>query len=181
MSTCHGCGVPITQPEGRGRPRKWCSEKCRKDTCYAGVCIDCGGPTNGLKSGYSRESVRCDHCFKTRNLARTERILAAWNQWEPAWMIAEREGISESNVLTIVNHQRRAGRHVILHRKRNRTDWPEMERLYHAGLSYDEIGDELGMSHHNVSQMVQKMRAAGYDLPMRHHRWWKRQQQEATA
>lgn len=180
MSTCHGCGVPVTQPEGRGRPRKWCSEKCRKDTCYAGVCIDCGGPTNGLKSGRNRESVRCDHCFKTKNLARRERILAAWNQWEPAWMIAEREGISETNVLTIVNQQRRAGRHVILHRKRNRTDWPEVERLYHESLSYGEIADELGMSYHNVSQMVQKMRDAGYDLPMRHHRWWKRQQETAA-
>lgn len=178
MSTCHGCGVPVTQPEGRGRPRKWCSETCRKNTCYGGTCEDCGARTS--YPGSHGAPRRCRRCDRTKNLERTERIIAAWNRWEPGWMIAEREGISEVNVLTIVNQQRRAGRHVILHRKRNRTDWPEVERLYHEGLSYGEIADELGMSYHNVSQMVQKMRDAGYDLPMRHHRWWKRQQETAA-
>jgi len=30
MTGCAGCGVPLAPTKGRGRARKWCSERCRK-------------------------------------------------------------------------------------------------------------------------------------------------------
>lgn len=41
---CAGCGAPLAPSEGR--PRKWCSERCRKAQ-YSVPCEDCGAPVNG--------------------------------------------------------------------------------------------------------------------------------------
>lgn len=32
--TCAGCGTPLPPQSGRGRPRKWCSDKCRRHHWY---------------------------------------------------------------------------------------------------------------------------------------------------
>lgn len=37
LAECEGCGVPITQPERRGRPRRFCSGVCRARTSRARV------------------------------------------------------------------------------------------------------------------------------------------------
>lgn len=38
---CHGCRVEI--PPSRGGPaRKWCSDRCRKETLYSVACRECG-------------------------------------------------------------------------------------------------------------------------------------------
>ena len=55
--TCVGCGREF---EGRGRA-KWCSDRCRKQTLYAGVCVDCGAPTNGY-NGPDKAAKRCHRC-----------------------------------------------------------------------------------------------------------------------
>ncbi len=62
--TCAGCGSALAPkkptPQGGGRPRKWCSERCRKGQ-YAGECIDCGAPTNGY-AGPGQAAERCPSC-----------------------------------------------------------------------------------------------------------------------
>lgn len=55
---CAGCGEPFL---GRGRA-KWCSERCRKRTCYGGVCVDCGAPTHGSNGDGPNAPVRCHAC-----------------------------------------------------------------------------------------------------------------------
>lgn len=57
MNTCQGCGAELPPNKAVGRKRKWCSNRCRKQTLYTGTCIDCGGPT-----GYSGTSVPRDRC-----------------------------------------------------------------------------------------------------------------------
>lgn len=61
---CDGCDAPL--PRSRGpRRRRWCSERCRKVTLYAGSCVDCGAPTNGY-GGPGRASKRCCDCDARR-------------------------------------------------------------------------------------------------------------------
>ncbi len=67
--TCAGCGTSISASRG-GRPRKWCGERCRKDS-YAGTCIQCGGRTDG-----TRGSVRATVCRSCINWARDSCLLA---------------------------------------------------------------------------------------------------------
>lgn len=81
--TCHGCDKPITQPHS-GRRRKWCSESCRKRTCYSGSCVDCGART--AYSGQARPSDRCIPCANALNgIERMhwtrEAILNAIREW----------------------------------------------------------------------------------------------------
>lgn len=47
------------------------------------------------------------------------------------------------------------------------SDWPEIERLYHQGLTYREIGERIGDSLGGVGNKVARMREVGYDLPTR--------------
>lgn len=58
---CEGCGTPFPPYSSRGRRRKWCSGRCRKQTLYSGQCIDCGAPTNGY-DGPALASERCVAC-----------------------------------------------------------------------------------------------------------------------
>lgn len=67
----------------------------------------------------------------------------------------------------VVQCARERGEEVQLHRKRNRSDWPEIERLYHQGLTYREIGERIGDSLGGVGNKVARMREVGYDLPTR--------------
>lgn len=61
---CAGCGAPVlTKPQGR--PRKWCSERCRKAQ-YAGACLDCGKPTSG-HAGRAGAPARCQTCGARRS------------------------------------------------------------------------------------------------------------------
>lgn len=56
---CKGCGGPLPASRG-GRPRKWCSDRCRKSQ-YAQPCVDCGGPTKDGSGGRVAEP-RCVPC-----------------------------------------------------------------------------------------------------------------------
>lgn len=87
--TCVGCNVAITHAKG-GPPRKWCSERCRKNTWeaenYRGSCSDCGAEVR-------KTSVRCNECF-IRHHARERqksyaRLVELWNAGHPLKEMAE--------------------------------------------------------------------------------------------
>ena len=68
---CKGCGSPLPPASGHGRPRKWCSEACRRRTLYAGRCADCGAPTSGSEGRGPRAPQRCQACAGTHAAARS--------------------------------------------------------------------------------------------------------------
>jgi hypothetical protein len=71
---CHGCGTSIPRPR-TGR-RKWCSEKCRRQTLYAGTCLSCGGPTDG-SNGRGKAPLECRACAPWS----AAQIIAAVQRW----------------------------------------------------------------------------------------------------
>jgi hypothetical protein len=75
--TCQGCGKtgPLTNPHDRRR--KWCSDRCRKQTLYGGTCIDCGAPTNGSDGRGPHAAERCVSCAAAINGTRLRA------RWEP--------------------------------------------------------------------------------------------------
>jgi hypothetical protein len=85
IATCQGRGCcNLLKPSRRARPRKWCSDECRKRTLYAGTCIDCGASTNG-SDGPGKASERCQSCRTAYDKAQAkwtrERIIQAIQQW----------------------------------------------------------------------------------------------------
>ena len=165
MNTCAGCGTAIEQPK-RGRRRKWCSARCRKRTVYGGTCKLCGAVTNGYDGPGTAAEV-CRDCRDGRNAERNAEIIERWNEGEPEWYIAEEMGLRPAQVKGAVEVARRQGAEVALHRKRNRDDWPEIERLYREGLTLREIGERVGCSETCVANKLRQMRRAGYDIPQR--------------
>lgn len=85
MRTCEGCGGPLAPNIAPGKPRKWCSDRCRKRQ-YAGECVDCGGVTNANGSAGIIAAPRCSPCSHRReHEARywtPERIIAAIRAWK---------------------------------------------------------------------------------------------------
>lgn len=83
MSVCQGCGT--TLPPSKGPvPRKWCSDRCRKQTLYGGTCVDCGATTNG--SDGRKPEPRCGTCSARRvghanKVWTRDGILAAIRAW----------------------------------------------------------------------------------------------------
>ena len=43
----------------------------------------------------------------------------------------------------------------------------DVVRLYRAGLAYETIGRQLGISRHTAFQTIKRLRAGGQDLPQR--------------
>lgn len=84
MSVCEGCGVPV--PPSRGAiPRKWCSERCRKQQ-YSVPCVDCGKPLNGSDGRGPNAAVRCVKCSGAisgakRTVWTREAIVRAIREW----------------------------------------------------------------------------------------------------
>jgi|GEM_PF-824212 len=75
---CPGCGTDLRGTHGR---RKWCSEKCRRETSYGGTCEDCGAPTNG-NDGPGTAAKRCAECAPRANrIWSRERIVAKIQEW----------------------------------------------------------------------------------------------------
>lgn len=164
MSTCQGCGAELL-PSGGNRPRKWCSERCRRRTLYAGTCIDCGGPTDG-SNGRARAPERCAGCIAHLNDERDARILEAWERGATGEHIAATEGLTYPQVRGVIEHRRRRhGVAIPLHRRPNRELWPVIEKRWLAGDWGTEIAADLGISQQNLSMMIQNMRQAGIDLP----------------
>lgn len=72
---CEGCGAELPPPKrAAGRQRKWCSNRCRRVTLYAGSCVDCGNRTDGSE-GPGKAAQRCLEC-SSRHLHENRR----WNQ-----------------------------------------------------------------------------------------------------
>lgn len=77
---CHGCGAELPPLRAPGRPRKWCSDRCRKQTLYTGTCVDCGGRTG--YSGQVTPRERCRPCADAHNTVWTaEAIIEAIQAW----------------------------------------------------------------------------------------------------
>jgi hypothetical protein len=77
--TCEGCGEVLPPPKrSSGRQRKWCTDRCRKQTLYSRPCIDCGAALNG--SDGHKGATRCKPCA-----ARVSG--AARKVWTPAAVI----------------------------------------------------------------------------------------------
>lgn len=133
------------------------------------TCSACGGEF--AHDGSARKPRRCADCERSRNAERNRRIIDAWNEGQPEWYIAEQEGLRMTQVRGCIGHARERGERVELHRKRNRTDWPEIERLYREGRTLREIGEAIGDSPHGVSNKLMHMRRVGIgDLPARGRR-----------
>lgn len=115
---CHGCGTVIGQPvlpQGGGRRRKWCSERCRKAQ-YGGRCIDCGAPTYG-GDGAANAPTRCRRCGPLHEgaakhavaVARQERYVAMVRAGMLPREIAAAEGIHPNTVSVALSRARRNG------------------------------------------------------------------------
>lgn len=164
---CPNCGDPLPPQRGPGQQRKWCSDYCRKQQYATGNCIACGKrlPYHGRAA--PSEGRRCADCEQSRNVERNRQIVAAWNEGQPEWYIAEQQGLTPGQVRGCVQQVRKRGEHVELHRQRNRTDWAEIERLFHAGRTYREIAGATGDTPEGVAEKIKNMRKAGFDLPAR--------------
>lgn len=79
-SICQGCGASIEQA-GRGRRRKWCSERCRKAS-YGDPCVDCGARTSFGSETARVPEPRCRACSALLlRLWPREAIVAAIQEW----------------------------------------------------------------------------------------------------
>ena len=166
---CPGCGEDLTDTHGK---TKWCSERCRKETLYSGVCVDCGGKTNGRASGFARESSRCRQCALGAKSERNELLAEMWEADEPTWYIAEKLDMTETAVCAWVDNERRLrggglslrrlGGNAAERKRRHR----HMINLRRRGLTNAEIADAVGMaSAAAVSVAFQYMRRKGWAIP----------------
>jgi hypothetical protein len=81
MATCQGCAVDLPPKKWKGPDRKWCSNRCRKQTLYSGTCRECGARTNG-SDGPGTASDLCCHCAPAANAKWTrDVIIAAIQGW----------------------------------------------------------------------------------------------------
>jgi hypothetical protein len=118
MSVCHGCDAQLPPTAPGGRPRKWCSERCRKSQ-YAGVCEACGSPRRDGSAG--RHGRWCLECSGSRArsasaVARSERavikyteIETLWNEGLPMLEIASRMGLTKGALSWTLNTMRARG------------------------------------------------------------------------
>lgn len=113
MSTnCHGCGAPLDLGP-RGRPRKWCSGRCRKAS-YGDPCVDCGAKTRFGAEMKRVPEPRCIDChFRAETDRRVEKVVAMVrlrcdeNLTNKA--IAARLGVPPHTVATELNRMRSIG------------------------------------------------------------------------
>lgn len=74
---CPGCGADLTGTHGK---RKWCSERCRKDASYSGVCRVCGGKV--AYNGTATPGDLCSTCAPGEHKRWTaEAVIAAIQSW----------------------------------------------------------------------------------------------------
>lgn len=112
--TCQGCGAVGQQTTG-GRPKKWCSEHCRKNTLYGGTCVDCGTRTayTGHGTAHAERCVLCSakHNGALKKVWTREAIIAAFRGW--AQEFGEHPAIPDWNptMARILNDEERARRY----------------------------------------------------------------------
>lgn len=91
MSTCQGCGIGLAPPKKYGRPRKWCSDRCRKQTLYSTPCVNCGTPTTG-------DGSKHELCAACNTLATGARNTAARVKREQVILALRAEGLSNRDI-----------------------------------------------------------------------------------
>lgn len=135
---------------------------------YGRPCVEgCGRTTNG-SDGRTGAAKRCLDCERARNEDRNRRIFEAWERGETGREIADREGVTETTVHSLVNgYRRRNGMSLSLHRRRDRELWELIERRWREGATGYEIAAECGTTPENIYVMVRRMREVGIDLPRR--------------
>ena len=151
-------------PEAAEKTRQQSREAKRRR--QIATCADCGE-----KLSYDcQENERCWACEQEYLYGeRNRRIFKAWEERVPTAEIAEAEGMAKSAVQSLVDHHRRLhGKPLSLHRARNRTNWEAIQQLWKAGLTSRAIGEQLGISAHNVEYQIQYMRKQGIDIPRRY-------------
>jgi hypothetical protein len=75
---CSGCGADLT---GAHWKRKYCSERCRRITNYAGTCEGCGAATDG-SNGKENAPTHCKDCAPRANAKWSrELIIEKINEW----------------------------------------------------------------------------------------------------
>jgi hypothetical protein len=108
-----GCTNELAPTKALGRPRKWCSDRCRR-TQYSRECLDCGAALNGSDS--AGRHLRCRRCAGLKHAllaGRAEAVLEMWRLRETEGLlnkeIAERVGRSASTIATEFQRLRASG------------------------------------------------------------------------
>lgn len=91
---CAACGKELPKSRAGGRPRKWCSERCRKSQ-YDRECIDCGARIDGTTP--SRCGGRCMPCAnkipRLAHVAHRQTIEAMWAEGRTILQVCEAMGL----------------------------------------------------------------------------------------
>lgn len=107
MSVCQGCGTQLPPKTGRGRDRKWCSEKCRKSS-YDVECVDCGTRVDGTTpSRFPADGPRCGACAiaHSKTLAVRQRMSFAHNKrWTDEQIFAAIRSVAKNGVVTTADY-----------------------------------------------------------------------------
>jgi hypothetical protein len=106
--TCQGCDTELPA-QTRGRPRLWCTDRCRKRTLYSRQCVDCGAPCN--TDGAVRDAAtRCGECSRAHQSAEAvwtrETVLDAGRRWQA--MVGRQVMTTDWNPAQIRHPERRA-------------------------------------------------------------------------
>jgi DNA-directed RNA polymerase subunit RPC12/RpoP len=83
---CQGCGAKLVPNKGPGPQRKWCSDRCRKNTLYVRFCADCGARLNSSDGHGPHAPVRCPGCAsrasgEARKVWTPDAVVAAIQAW----------------------------------------------------------------------------------------------------
>lgn len=151
MSGCAGCGSPLA-PSGGNRPRKWCSERCRKGS-YGDPCVGCG-----MRTVYGAEAARvpeprCAPCrIRHDQDRRVASVLAMVDLRQSAGLtnveIGHRLGISVLTVRTELHRMRALGFGV-------------PASPYHAA----RVGDHPLVWDRSVHTLAAALAERGHDVP----------------
>lgn len=172
---CAGCAATLPPPKrAGGRQQKWCSERCRKAQ-YAGVCVDCGAPTNGSNGRGERAAKRCKSCasivagervaqhVRAQAEPRRQVIARMWREGATAKQIAEAIGSTPESVSVTVVRMRAAGVDLPYHTRtplatlRRRSDShrkltdEQIAYIQASPLSLSVLARELGVSTSAIS------------------------------
>lgn len=82
MDQCQGCGAPITQPVGRGRPRKWCSAQCATASRAAPIrprptdltCMVCAKAMYSTRTSLPQGQATCRACRRAASTGRARYV-----------------------------------------------------------------------------------------------------------
>lgn len=183
---CRGCGTEFTYERKPGAARKWCSERCRKNS-YRQPCRECGvGFTNPRANGGGGRCADCamkatvahGHAIRDANMPKYRAAMDAWNAGAHWREVAAILGISDRTPKVTIGY---------IHRLHERYGLPMVPRgnggrvysahqverrallisMWNAGAPAAEIAQALGWETSRVSSRISQLRARGVDLARR--------------